>query len=108
MTPTNTYATGDFIRVRVTLMRNGAPETGTISAVSMAIVLRDRSAVAAGTAVVAGTQISTAVWQAGWPPAQTLGLLPGRYLIEVQATVDGETVTYAEQSPEIEIVAGLI
>jgi hypothetical protein len=103
----NEYSTGDQIDITGTCELNGTAEDLTGAAIAAGLVLADRSGLAAGTSQVAGSLITgTGRVQATFTSAMTGSIVPGRYLVEVQATRAGEPVTY--QVGEILIVKGTV
>jgi hypothetical protein len=106
----NRYAVGDEIAIRLTLTRNGVPDVVAGDTVAGALVLPNRSALAAGTAQVAGAIIDQAagIVELVFPQASTGTIVPGRYLVECQITRGGKRITFDPAEATVEIYASLV
>lgn len=92
----NTYAVGDFIAVPGVLTLDGFGEDVTDAVLSAVMVKFDGSGLADGTSAVTPVKVDAknGSIRCEWTSAETGSIVPGRYLIEVEAVFGGEPVTY--------------
>jgi hypothetical protein len=104
----NTYGVGKFIAVPGVLTLNGFGEDITQATLLASMVKFDRSGLAEGTSVIVPTKVDApnGVIQCEWSSSETGLIVPGRYLIEVEATFGGEPVVY--QVAVIQVVSTTI
>jgi hypothetical protein len=103
-----TVTAGDDINVRATLLINGARENITDYVLQAAIVYPDKTTLATGTGIVSASIIDPlqGTISATWPRATTGQIVPGMYLVEIQAQIGAVRTTY-ERVP-IMVDAGAI
>lgn len=102
------YMQGDDITIRATCLLNGAKENVTGYTFKAAIVKPDLSGLAEGTSIVDATIVTATAGliSATFPRATTASIVPGLYLLEIQAEAGGQRTTY--ERVEIEIQKALI